>query len=449
MRRLVLGSAWALVFAVACGPVDPRPPHRSPAWLEGRARIERAAPEVHEVRGAYRAGWARVRLYAPAGAPVAGYRRGAAAHEGELDPLYVRAFAVAVEGAPPVVLFTADLLAAERGYTEAVRHRLQAARPGVRLRFSASHTHSGLGGYVARFPFELTTGPFRPEAFGAVVAAHVEAAQLALDHLAPARVGAAEARAPGVCKNRVELGAPVDEVLTVLYLEHRAGGGRAALLSHGCHAVVRPREARQLSADFPGELAGRFEGRALDVLGFAAGGVGNAEPALETVEAAADALSEPLAAALEVARAGARDEGTLLAAEIELPAPRLQVQLTPGWAVWSPLAQAALSPRLTLELTVIGETALLGLPVELAGHLAAAWRARSARRGLRLGFLGFNGDYLGYVNARETFALKEERRGPGYVNELVTLSFLGPGGAELVLGLGELWLERVTSRRPR
>lgn len=443
--RLACGPLLAVAFA-GCGPVDPRPPHRTPAYLKGRARIERLAPRLVQEDGPYRAGWARVRIRAPEGAPVAGYRRGDRPHEGERDPLYVRAFAIAVEGGLPVVFLTADLIAAERGYTEVVRDRLEAELPRERLRFSATHTHSGLGGYVARFPFELTTGPFQAETFDAVVEAHVEAAHLALHHMAPARVGHAEASAPGVCKNRVESGARVDEVLSVLHLEHAEGGARAALLSHGCHAVVWRADHHQLSADFPGAIAARLEGRALDVLGFVAGGVGNAEPALPTVEAMAEALIEPLQSALAAARAGARPSGRFMTTQVELPTPRLQVQLLSGLALWSPLSEAVLAPRFSLELTVIDEAALFGLPVELAGHLAAAWREHAARRGLRLVFLGFNGDYLGYVNARETFDLPTERRGPGYHNELVTLSFLGPAGAELVLGWGEALLESAGYR---
>lgn len=448
MRRGA-SAACGLVLAVAfaaCGPVDPRPPHRTPAYLEGQARIQRLAPRLRQEHGPYQAGWARVRIPAPAGAPVAGYRRGDHAHEGERDPLHVRAFAIAVEGGLPVVFLTADLIAAERGYTEAVRDRLEAELPRERLRFSATHTHSGLGGYVARFPFELTTGAFHAAAFDAVVEAHVEATRLALHHMAPARVGHAEALAPGVCKNRVEPGAPVDEVLSVLHLEHTEGGARAALLSHGCHAVVWRADHRQLSSDFPGALSARLEGRALDVLGFVAGGVGNAEPALPSVEAMAEALIEPLQSALAVARARARPSGRLMTTQVELPTPRLQVQLLSGLALWSPLSEAVLAPRFSIELTVIDEVALLGLPVELAGHLAAGWREHAARRGLQLVFLGFNGDYLGYVNARETFELPKERRGPGYHNELVTLSFLGPPGAELVLGWGEALLERAGYR---
>lgn len=445
-----LGRLLALLLlAAGCGPVDARPPHRSPSYLEGKARIARLAEPVREDRGPYLAGWARVRLRAPEGAPVAGYRRGEHAHEGERDPIHVRAFAIGVRGGTPVVLFSADLLAAERAYVEAVRERLRGLLPAERLRFSVTHTHSSLGGYVSRLPFELTTGRFHPGAFEAVVEAHVEAARLALSDMAPARVGHAEARAPGVCANRVEPGAPVDEVLSVLHFEHLEGGRRAALLSHGCHAVVWRAEHRQLSADYPGALAARLEGRVLDVLGFAAGAAGNADPALPTVEAMAEALSEPLHEALSAARSRARGEGRLLVAQIELPTPRLQVQLASGLAVWSPLAEALLEPRFSLELTVIDEAALLGLPLELAGRLGAAWRARAARRRLRLFFLAFNGDYLGYVNARETFALPEHERGPGYHNELVTLSFLGPAGAEALLGLGEAWLERVTSHRTR
>jgi hypothetical protein len=440
---------WFFAFlaaAAGCGPVDARTPYRSPAYVLGQSRIKAAVHQFEGHEAAFLAGWSRVEIDVPDGAPLAGYRRGDGAHEGVRDPVCVRAFSISHEGGAPLLFLVADLIAVDRGLADEVRRRLRDEVPPDRVRFSASHTHSSLGGYVSHFLFELTTGEFYAPAFEAVVDAHVDAARLALAEMAPARIGSAEARAPGLCANRVRTGAPVDDALLVLYFEHLEAGGRAALVNHACHPVIFREEHRQISADYPGELAARFERRALDVLGLAAGAVGNAEPRVATLEAMAEGLTEPLFEALSEARANARPSGLLIATQVELPLPRLSVQLLPGLVLWSPVAQAALRPRFSFELSVVGEAALLGLPVELAGHLGRAWRQRTAKQGFRLFLLALGGDYLGYVNARETFGLEVAERGPGYDNELVTLGLLGPSGAELVLGLGDTLLSGLPRR---
>ena len=327
-----------------------------------------------------------------------------------------------------------------------VRARLAGLIPSDRVRFSASHTHSSLGGFVSHFFFEFTTGSYLESAFEAVVNAHVEAAKRALTAMAPARIGSAEARAPGACTNRVQPGGSIDDSLLVLHFESLETNTRAALVSHGCHPVVLRERHRQISADYPGELAARFERRDFEVLALAAGGVGNAEPTQGSLEGMAGKVSGPLASALSRARTSAKTSGLLLVSRTELPVPRLSVQILPGIALWPPLSEAALGPRFSFELAVIGDAALFGLPVELAGSLTRAWRARVADRGFRLFLLAFGGDYLGYVNARETFELASELRGPGYHNELVTLGLLGPSGAEFVLGLGDQWLEGLPPR---
>jgi hypothetical protein len=451
------------LFALSCGAVDRRPLVRSPAYVQAIDAVNEAIAGAPRGSGALSAGWSRVELAVPPGAPLAGYgEREGAPNVGVLDPVYVRAFALESGGAR-VVLFTADLLLTSPAVAEAVAKQLAGTIGRDALFFTASHTHSSLGGYIPGVLWELVFGSYDPAAFDAVVAAHAEAAQLALDRLAPARIAAAETSAEGLIMNRVEKhGATDDRVLAILF-ERIADRKTALFWSFGCHAVTLPASNLRISADYPGVIARRLEAAKHEVVGYAAGGVGSSnprfeppaarsapaersgagtpEPARASLRPDSEWLTAPLTAALErvTARAKAelRAEVTLAHAQpvVRLPSPRYRVgresMLPP------PLVEAVLStPSAPFGAIAIDDLVLLHMPAEISGELTRTARAHARSQGVTLGIFPFNSSYAGYVVPRRVYDLEDRYGEEMLAYETQTLAFFGKWSGDFMMNVG-------------
>src|SRR5262249_40581499 len=151
---------------------------------------------------------------------------------------------------------------------------------------------------------------------------------------------------------------------------------------------------KKISADYPGAIARALEGRAVEVVGFAAGGVGSANP--RGRDGDPERFAEPLLRALlraeTRARANAATDGALAGTEVQLPLPQPTYRLSREVMVLPALAESFLqAPRAPFAALSIGETVLVHLPGEISGVLTREVRADAALRGANLVLLPFNG----------------------------------------------------------
>lgn len=444
-RGFALGLLLVVV-GLGCA-VDRRPPFSSAPYFEAFQRIDHGpGPEVGA--GPFRAGWAKVELQVPVGTPLAGYgeRRGAPSI-GQRDPVYVRALALAA-GEVEVVLLASDLLLLDPHTTEAIVRAAAGSRPKAALFFTASHTHSGPGAYAEGPIWELVFGAYAEAARSAVIEAHLTAIRRALADLAPAKIGAAELRGPTeLIQNRIERGGPVDPWLFVLTAE-RDDGRRAAFWTYACHAVTLPAENLAVSADYPGQVAAAFEGHGVELLAFAAGGVGSSNPARESKDTTwlVTPLRRLLERALPKAQAQARSSGRLAYLGRTVPLPPLRYRVGPEWMIpGGPVRLLTGLGELELRALALDDVVLLQLPVELSGALSRTARARARRAGLKLAITPFNGTYAGYVVPRRVYDLPEERQAELHAYETQAMTFFGPYGADLFLNYGMRLAARVRS----
>lgn len=445
-----LTALGLLAGAPGCHPLDRRAPFERALYAAQHEAVEAVAEEAPLAEGPLEAGWARVRIRPPDGGPLAGYGdRDGAPSEGVLDPAFVRAFALRV-GDQVAVLFTADLLLIGRQVADRVRARL-ADRLGPRATFfTASHTHSGPGGSVPGLVWEAAMGPFDEAAQDAVVEAHVAAARAALEDLAPATLGHARVRVPGLAVNRVERGGAVDDELLLVRLAKADGDRVAALWVYGCHPVTLPPENLRISGDYPGMVASALEGEALELLGFAAGGVGSTNPKHERPHDQrwiVAPLVRATKAALRAAATRAKGRVRLSFATARLRRPDLHYRIAREMEVWSaPVAAVLDMPYADYGALIVDDLALSFLPAEISGTLTRDARRRAARRGVTLAVLPFNGTYLGYVVPRRVYDLPEEAGADMLHYETHVVSFLGPWGADYLMNLGLSLVEDLWSR---
>jgi len=445
------GAAAAVAAVLGPLPLDRRPPLEQPygreALAAARALSGRVDGEVRAGRGPLRAGFGIAEIAVPArGVPLAGYgvraqNRSTSVH----DPVKARAVALARGEGAPLLILGADILLVNERLAEAVGARLGDV-PRERVLFTATHTHSGPGGFGTTIGERIAMGPFDGEVARAIEEALVAAGRQAIADLAPAKLRAAHARVPELVRDRYWEGRrptppPVDDDLALIEVV-RDDGRRGLVVSYAAHATVIGGKGQFVSADYPGVFARDFEavGGGHAVVLLAAGAIGSQAPhppgaagEIEATMAMGRTLASRARQALAMAGPFATDPA-LGGSGAAIRLPPLQPRLAPDLRVSPLVAGTQSNDRSYITAFRIGTEVLIGLPGELSGELALELKARVAgpTGGLRAWPLPFNGDYAGYVlpdayYGRWEYENKMSFHGPHMGSYLVALAAAAAG----------------------
>lgn len=388
-------------------------------WPEGRiapekaARISAPAGSLEVDPEPFRAGAsARDITDLARGRPLAGYvARVLAPSEGIADPLSVRAVVLQTARRRAAIV-AVDLLLVTPRLVEETLLRLSSREEAWRreeVYFGAIHTHSGPGGYGDRALESIGLGPFDP-AFTARLADRIAAAiREAARNARPAEIAQAAALVDaGLVRNRTLQSGETNRWLDVLGLRESEGGRPIASIAiFSAHATCRPARDRRLSADYPGELRREVESRWGGVAVFLAGAVGGmaAPYHLAPREQLAEVYGRTLGHEASRLLARGAYEPTLLlercSAEWSLPEPK--VRLGAGLCLSPFLARRLLPRQARLAVLRVNGAAMVGVPADMNGALAARLRTTSAEATLL--FTSFSGDYIGYVVPEEEYDL--------------------------------------------
>jgi hypothetical protein len=389
------------------------------------------------------AGAGRATLAVPAGTPLGGYgsfgRRllfpdvlGRYPHAfwlkpstGQRDPLAARALVLEGDGAR-VTWLTLDVVAVDQTLVRAIAGRL--GPDAGTLIVSASHTHSGPGGYVASTVAGfLTMDRFDAVVHEAIVAAAVAAVRLAESARAPARVGVATVDGPPIIASR--LGQPLDRELIVLSLRRPEGAPVAAVWNFGIHGTMLGGRNLELSGDVIGVASQEVE-RTLGVPAlFVPGALGDVSPARHGLASLPAAGAELAAAVLEGWKAAAPLARTTLAVRtttVPLTAPYVSLRNCLG--DWVPrrlgMRLGDMFPQQAVVTAVsLGDAAWVVVPGEL--QTALGRRLKGSGRALfdAVFVAGVSNDYLGY------FVTAADYDRPAYVT---CASVYGPDAGDRV-----------------
>jgi neutral ceramidase len=216
------------------------------------------------------AGFHKICISPPIGAPLAGFAARQGGATGVHDDLFSRALALANEQTA-IVFVSVDVLALPQQFVERVRAAIT-ARTGIRpeaVMIAATHTHAG--------PVTITTF-FNPDEsldtayMDRLAEAIVESVAAAWRARFPARVGVGAGRVTGIGVNRrTPDKLPVDEEVGIIKVEDAVGPEgrtRAVLMNHACHPTVLGPDNLLVTGDFPAFAIERVEA-ALGAGGFA------------------------------------------------------------------------------------------------------------------------------------------------------------------------------------
>ena len=215
----------------------------------------------------FKAGFSKVCISPPVGAPLAGFAARQEVSQGIHDDLYASALVLSTDEAT-VAFVSVDVLALPNHFVAAVRSSIHGATgiPPECIMVASTHTHAGP---VTIRTFFNPDGSVDEGYMGRLAEGITGAVADAAGSRFAARVGVGSARVEGVGVNRRSADhEPVDREVGVIKVEDAAGRARAVFINYACHPTVLGPDNLLVTRDFPGFAVSEVE-EALGPGGFA------------------------------------------------------------------------------------------------------------------------------------------------------------------------------------
>jgi neutral ceramidase len=422
-RRLIAASAAGLLLVVitlavvSLDRLDGTPLAKASYYIETNERWRAHSQTADVVNGNLLAGFGRALLSPVLDAreddpaqgrfktlPLAGYggRKGQPA-TGSRDELFVKAAAFKVEGCLGVMV-SADALIIPREVAAEAMERLERTLDLRReqVYFSATHTHSSLGGWGEGMVAEAFAGRFQPGVRGWFADRIVAAITEAVSDMAPAELGHGKFAATDMVRNRLvgTEGALDDQFSFVLV--RRTDGTTAVLGSYAAHATVLSSRVMEFSGDYPGHWQRSVEQATAGPALFLAGAMGSHAPVpgkggFEGAEAMGQALGRALLRELPDVQLTNTISFGVAGLEMTLPPLHARVSNRIRIRPWLARRFVPVSERTYLQVFRLNKAIWLSTPCDFSGELALEIKQGIAARGFQGVITSFNGDYIGYV----------------------------------------------------
>ena len=244
-------------------------------------------------------GWATVNVTPDQPAELVGYSpRGP--YTFVQDSSHVKALTLS-NGKSSVAWLSYELLIVHPQLADQVRAGVQEAGISVdQLVFTATHTHSGMGGYMPGLVGSLAFGGYDEQVIAQLVAGSVRALQTAIASQDTVTLAYKKTSVPDLVSNRFVKGGAIDPFVRQVLFQ-RKDGQKATFLTYSAHATALSSKFMGLSGDYPAYLTEYLEEDKVDFAQFAAGTVGSHRPLThgntpELVGAYAQAISTRLSA---------------------------------------------------------------------------------------------------------------------------------------------------------
>ncbi len=369
-------------------------------------------------------GWATVNVTPAQPAALVGYSpRGP--YTFVQDSSHVKALTLS-NGKSSIAWLNYELLIVHPQLADQVRAGVQKAGISVdQLIFTATHTHSGLGGYMPGLVGSLAFGGYDEQVVEQLVAGSVRALQKALASQDTVMLAFKKTNVPDLVSNRFIKGGATDPYVRQVLFQ-RKDGKKATFITYSAHATALSSKFMGLSGDYPGFLTQHLEEEEVDFALFAAGTVGSHRPLTqgntpEQVNAYALAIDTRLSADTSaVALQGAALLRTSKL-QIDLGEPQFRVSNDLRLRPWLFRSLLGEMPAY-LDITQVGDILFISSSGELSGVFYEAWDALAEERGLKLVVTVFNGSYIGYITPDELYDAQ--------FHEVREMNWFGPGNGQ-------------------
>jgi hypothetical protein len=345
--------------------------------------------------------------------PLAGFgaRKGKFA-TGVHDSIFVRAVALKI-GTKMMVFVGADLLIMPPNIIDIVTEEL--AAKGIsrnQLLFSATHSHSSIGGWGPGFVGEQFAGAPNPEIQKWMVSCIVKSVVTAIADLTKSEIGYGSFDAASLTRNRFigELGTKNNDFTYLLV--NQKGKRKAVIGTFSSHATTQGAGNMEFSADYPGYWERKMEANSYNVAVFFAGSIGSQSPSgkgkgFESAryigESLADSLIKKLPVSTYLETVGLSD------ATLRVTLPEYHLRLTPkiNLSTWLSRKLMPEPQNVFFQAVRIGKLIWISAPSDFSGEYALQIKNNLAVKEFSTVVSSFNGSYIGYIVPGRYFYMDE------------------------------------------
>jgi hypothetical protein len=400
--------------------IDRSPIEHQEFYSNTLSKLHSLTPTISE-GNTWLVGWSKVNATPKQAASLVGYApRGK--YEFVQDSSYIRSLIVG-NGEQNIAFLNYELLIIHPYLATSIREAVnQSKLPVDNLYFTATHTHSGIGGYIPGLMGKVAFGGFDQAIVDFLTEQTLKGLQMALADQDTAFINFQVAETDTLVYNRFVREDPVDPFVRQLIFQKK-DGRRGTFLSYSAHPTTLARNFMGLSGDYPHYLMQNLEGQIYDFALFAAGTVGSHGPNRpgnqpEDTQAYANALyQQSLKHVKRLTLVNSnRLSFTLFPIELRKPQYRLGKNIKLKPALFN-FAFGEINPH--FDVVLIGNTLLISSSGEISGVWMAGWEVLAKRHGLNLMVTTFNGSYIGYITPDEYYDYD--------YHEVSAMNWFGPG----------------------
>jgi neutral ceramidase len=436
----------ALIYVICTKRVDTTPYFESAYFKISCARADSLDKTTFPVKDSLYAGFAKVSITPRLSGseddvsegifkavPLAGYgdRKGKPS-KGVHDSIFVKAVALR-SGVRTIVFIGADLLIMPPNVADSVC-RLLSGRGISRdqLFFSATHSHSSLGGWGSGYIGELFAGKENRNLEKWLVNQIVKAVSQAIADLQPASAGSGSFNAGIYTRNRLigETGTKNDD-FSFIYVE-QSGRKNAVIGSFSAHATTLGDENMEISADYPGYWERSLEKSTACLALFCAGSVGSQSPcangaAFEKSRFIGESLADSVK--IHLGSVKLNQKAVFSALSLKMSLPEYNMRITTKINLSSFLSRKLMQrpENVYLQAARIDDMIWITTPSDFSGEYALQIKNALAAKGFKTNITSFNGNYVGYIIPGRYYYMDE------YESKL--MGWFGPNMGEYTVDL--------------
>ena len=236
-----------LVLLVFLRPSDRRSPMETGLNSEAQQIITKADVLRSSDSAQIQTAFGQIELVPPDNMPMAGYAP-RSSYDSIHDPVSIRMVLFRKKDMTVCVLSSELLL-----FPPFLRDYINARLPDhIHPYYTATHTHSSLGGWDASVAGKMVVGSFQRQFWEATGDRVITRINEMSDETLPSEISYFEVAAP-IVKNRLSPGSPVDSLIRGIKIV-RGTTDSALMVSFSGHPTLISRKARIISADYPGAL---------------------------------------------------------------------------------------------------------------------------------------------------------------------------------------------------
>lgn len=312
------------------------------------------------------------------------------------------------------VLFVSPLLA------KRIRSAVEAAQlPLDHLVFTATHTHSGMGGFADQHLGQLVFGKLDEELVDQLVESSVALLQQAWESESQVTLSFRRLMTEDLVENRLVANDPVDPFLRQLIFQ-RSDGTRATLITFSAHPTILSHSFMGLSGDYPRALLNRLEAESYQFALFAPSTPGSHRPKAEGEEPGqVELYAEQLAALLRDNVNPPRPLSTpsILSATLPLPIRTPHIRISSNWRL-HPWIYRFLNGESApfFDVLLLDQLLFISTSAEVSGVFVSEWESLAQSQGLSLMLSAFNGEYMGYITPDRYYNSLKNRDEVGVMN---------------------------------